>query len=438
VEDGFVVLPGGMRYRYLVLPASARFTPAALKQVRELVTAGATVIGPKPSRSPSMHGYPNADNEIALLAADLWPQAAGAGERRVGKGRVIVGKSFETIFKEDAFAPDFTENSKDSDIRYIHRKTREGDFYFVSFQKEPAEELVLGFRVTGMIPEIWDPATGVMSDVLMYHDNGKSTSVSMRMANHDAKFIVFRKPSQANVAVTELRKDDKTLRSLAGATAGLTELSPELLGSKESNATLVAWESGSYDVGFEDSRRKQVLIEGLPGPEIVQEKWWVSFQKGLGAPEQAVAFNRLESWTKRPEEGIRYFSGSATYAQGVNVSRERLRPGRNVYLDLGDVRHLAEVLVNDKPLGVLWKPPYRVDITSAVMPGANKIEVRVTNVWKNRLIGDQKLPVASRLTWTFYPFYKADDSLVESGLLGPVRLLSSETVRLSDDSETGK
>lgn len=438
VEDGFVVLPGGMRYRYLVLPGSARFTPAALKQVRELVMAGATVIGPKPSRSPSMHGYPNADKEIALLAADLWPQAAGAGERKVGKGRVIAGKSFETIFKEDAFAADFTENSKDSDIRYIHRKTREGDLYFVSFQKEPAEELVLGFRVTGKIPEIWDPATGTMSDVLMYHDDGKSTSVSMRMANHDAKFIVFRKPSKGSVAVTELRKDGKPVRSLAGAIASLPEPSPELSGSSKSNPMLVAWESGSYDVIFQSGLRKQLTTQGLPTPEIVPAKWWVSFQKDRGAPDQAVLFNRLESWTSRPEEGIRHFSGTATYAQGVNVSRQRLRPGRSVYLDLGDVRHLAEVFVNDKPLGVLWKPPYRVDITAAVTPGANKIEVRVTNVWKNRLVGDQKLPVASRLTWTFYPFYKADDSLVESGLLGPVRLLSSESVRLSAGSETGK
>lgn len=438
VVDGLVVLPSGMRYAYLVLPESARFTPAALKKVNELVMAGATVIGPKPSRSPSMSGFPNADKEIIQLTENLWPAAPGAGERKVGKGRVITGKSFETIFKEDAFAPDFTETSKDSDIRYIHRKTREGDLYFVSFQKEPAEELVLGFRVTGKIPEIWDPATGAMSDALMYHDDGKSTSVSMRMANHDAKFIVFRKPSKGSVAVTELRKDGKPVRSLAGAIASLPEPSPELSGSSTGNPMLVAWESGSYDVIFQSGLRKQLTTQGLPTPEIVPAKWWVSFQKGLGAPEQAVEFNRLESWTNRTEEGIRYFSGTATYAQGVNVSRERLRPGRSVYLDLGDVRHLAEVFVNDKPLGVLWKPPYRVDITAAVTPGANKIEVRVTNVWKNRLIGDQKLPVASRLTWTFYPFYKADDSLVESGLLGPVRLLSSESVRLSAGSETGK
>lgn len=182
----------------------------------------------------------------------------------------------------------------------------------------------------------------------------------------------------------------------------------------------------------------QLTIQGLPVPETVPEKWWVSFQKERGAPAGQVLFDRLESWTNRPEEGIRYFSGTAGYTKGVNVSRERLKSGRRVYLDLGDVRHLAEVFVNDKPLGVLWKPPYRVDITDAATPGANKIEVLVTNVWKNRLVGDAKLPVPSRLTWTFYPFYKADDSLVDSGLLGPVRLLSSESVRLTVGSEAGK
>jgi hypothetical protein len=169
-----------------------------------------------------------------------------------------------------------------------------------------------------------------------------------------------------------------------------------------------------------------VDVKNLPAPEIVPEKWNVTFQKDRSAPEGGVPFDKLVSWTNRPEDGIRYFSGTASYDQGVNVSQERLQSGKRVYLDLGDVRHLAEVFVNDKPLGILWKPPYRVDITDVAKPGANKVEVRVTNVWKNRLIGDQKLPAQQRITWTFYPFYKADAPLVESGLLGPVRLLSAE------------
>jgi hypothetical protein len=257
------------------------------------------------------------------------------------------------------------------------------------------------------------------------------------MANSDAKFIVFRKPSKGTVAVTDLLQGGKLIRSLAGGTADLPERSPELRIAK-TNSMLVAWESGSYDVIFKGGVKTSITVESLPMPETVPEKWYVSFQKDRGGPAGQVLFDHLESWTNRPEDRIRYFSGTASYAQGVNVSQERLKPGRRVYLDLGDVRHLAEVFVNDKPLGVLWKPPYRVDITHAVQPGANKFEVQVVNVWKNRLVGDQKLPAASRLTWTFYPFYKAGDSLVESGLLGPVRLLSSESVRLDGGSKIAK
>ena len=435
VENGLVILPGGMRYRYLVLPDSARYTPVALRKVRDLVMAGATAIGPKPSRSPSLHGYPDADKEIAGIAAELWPQTPVAGERKIGKGRVITGKSFETIFKEDGHAPDFNLNSRDTDVRYIHRKTQAADLYFVSFQKEQAEELVLTFRVTGMIPEIWDPASGGIENLPMYHDDGKSTSVPVCMANHDAKFFVFRNPSKGTVAVKNLLQDGKPVRSLTSAVANPPPLLPELRQTKEKEPTLVAWENGNYEVVLEGDVRKRITVQSIPAPVPVSDKWYLSFQKDRGAPDDQILLDRLESWTLRPEEQIRYFSGTASYVQGVNVTREHLKAGRRVHLDLGDVRHLAEVFVNDKPLGVLWKPPYRVDITDAALPGANKITVRVTNVWKNRLVGDAKLPANSRLTWTFYPFYKSEDTLVESGLLGPVRLLCSESVGLSSASD---
>ena len=430
VEDGFVVLPSGMRYAYLVLPDSARFTPGALQQVHELVMAGATVVGPKPSRSPSMNEYPNADKRIQQLAGELWPLAAGPGERRVGKGRVITGKAFETIFKEDSLPPDFSANPEDADIRYIHRKTLGNDIYFVCFQKEQAQELVLNFRVTGQVPEIWDPATGRKSEVLMFRDNGKSTAISLRMENFDSKFIVFAKPEKLRESVVELSKDGKLVRSVERPVAAQSELNPEIQGDLNKEAHLIAWESGEYEARFHDGGKSTVTLKGVPEQELVKGSWTVSFQKKRGAPEGDIPFDRLESWTNRSEDGIRYFSGTANYRKTIKVKADRFEKGRRVYLDLGDVKYLAEVVVNDRPLGVLWKPPYRVDITDAAKPGDNTVDVRVTNVWKNRLIGDQKLPVKSRLTWTFYPFYKPDDSLVPSGLLGPVRLLSSAEVLL--------
>jgi len=416
-----------MRYKYLVRPDSGRYTPAALEKVLELVMAGATVIGPKPSVSPSLSDYPNADKKIQELAAQIWPQTADAAERRVGKGRVITEKSFEKILQKDGLRPDFkaTSQAKDSDVQYTHRVLPKGDLYFVSNQKDRAEEVVLDFRVTGMAPELWDPATGKSTELAMYQDDGTSTTIPLRLDSSGSQFLVFKKAAAKKAPVVELLKDGQSLRSVKGGAVALPENTASIEATAKGGLRLSASEAGRYTLSFADGSKSEVDVKNLPAPEIVPEKWNVTFQKDRSAPEGQVQFDKLESWTKRPEDGIRYFSGTASYEQGVNVSQERLQSGKRVYLDLGDVRHLAEVFVNDKPLGVLWKPPYRVDITDVAKPGANKIEVRVTNVWKNRLIGDQKLPAQQRITWTFYPFYKADAPLVESGLLGPVRLLSA-------------
>ena len=435
VEDGFVVLPSGMRYRYLVLPNGARYTPRALEKVAELVKAGATVIGDKPSRSPSMNNYPRADQAIQKLAAEIWPQTDGAGERRVGKGRVITGKTFETIFEEDALSPDFqaSSNLADSEVRYIHRKLASGEMYYVSNQQERTEELTLQFRVTGLVPEAWDPVTGEKTELVMFHDNGTSTTVSLRMIPYDAQFIVFRKPDGAKDCVTELVKDGKRVRSLTQQAELATELSPTVRAGVNGVAELRVWQSGEYALTFQDGGTKKVAVNDLPTPETLTGSWAVAFPENRGAPAGAIVFEQLESWTQRPEEGIKYFSGTASYRKSITLDAARLQQNRRVVLDLGAVSHLAEVFVNDQPLGVLWNAPFRVDITDAAKAGVNTVEVRVTNVWKNRLIGDAKLPEAERTTWTAYPFYKnePDAPLMESGLLGPVRVLSAETVSIN-------
>ena len=176
------------------------------------------------------------------------------------------------------------------------------------------------------------------------------------------------------------------------------------------------------------------MVNDLPTPETVNGPWTVSFPENRGAPEGDIVFDQLVSWTEYAEEGIKYFSGTARYQKSITVDASRLKPNRRVVLDLGEVSHLAEVLVNGQSLGVLWNKPFRIDITEAANAGENTIEVRVTNVWKNRLIGDVKLPEAERTTWTAYPFYQnePDAPLMESGLLGPVRVLSTESVSINE------
>ena len=407
VEDGFVALPSGMRYQYLVLPDHARYTPAALEKVAELVKAGATVIGRKPSRSPSLSGGADSDAQIQQIAAELWPK--GKGERRVGKGRVIAGKSFEAILAADSISPDF--QSGDDNVCYIHRKLKEGESYFVAYQEDQAKDLSLSFRVTGMVPEIWNPVTGEKVVVANYTDDGVVTTLPIKMDPFGSRFVVFR-PGDTKNAVAKLTQDGH----------------PVLLDGNGLRYTV--WDNGTYAAEFADGANAEATVANIPAPEAVLLGWAVTFQEARGAPEGAIAFNQLISWTERPEEGIKYFSGTATYEKDIHISAERLQEDRRVWLDLGQVEQLAEVSVNGTSLGVLWKKPFKVDITDVVKSGANHVKVKVTNCWKNRILGDWKLPADQKITWTLYPFYHDDKDapLMPSGLLGPVRLLSAESI----------
>ena len=158
--------------------------------------------------------------------------------------------------------------------------------------------------------------------------------------------------------------------------------------------------------------------------EELNKDWSVSFQPGRGAPE-IVAFDRLTSWSDSSIDGVKYFSGTATYSKTIQITESQLAPGAHFMLDLGDVKDLAEVAVNGKYLGIFWKTPFQVDVKAALKPGSNQIVIGVTNLWVNRLIGDQQPYAVKKYTFTDFAPYKADSPLLPSGLLGPLRLLSS-------------
>ncbi len=149
--------------------------------------------------------------------------------------------------------------------------------------------------------------------------------------------------------------------------------------------------------------------------------WSVSFDPNWGGPRSA-QFEQLVSWTKRPEEGIRYYSGTATYKKEFDLPKELRGNSGAVCLDLGEVRNVAEIRLNGKHLGVVWTAPFRVEVTEALKPSGNMLEIDVVNLWPNRLIGDAGLPPGERLTRTNVDAYKPDSPLLESGLLGPVTL----------------
>jgi hypothetical protein len=188
----------------------------------------------------------------------------------------------------------------------------------------------------------------------------------------------------------------------------------------------------------------------------VAGSWEVTFDPKWGGPAKPVTFEKLEDWSKHLEEGIRYYSGTATYRKTMSISPELIGKDRQLHLDLGDVAVMAEVKLNGTDLGILWKPPFRVDITDAVKAGVNTLEVKVVNLWVNRLIGDEQLPEdsdrvgdwgvlkswpqwleqgraspAGRVTFGSLRLWTKNSPLQESGLLGPVRLFVSQRVLMN-------
>jgi beta-galactosidase/beta-glucuronidase len=150
----------------------------------------------------------------------------------------------------------------------------------------------------------------------------------------------------------------------------------------------------------------------------------LAFQTNRGAPAK-ISLSALSSWSENSEAGVKYFSGTGTYAKTIQAPADWFKTGAELWLDLGDVKNLAEVSVNGKPLGILWKTPFRVNVTSALKPGANTLEIKVTNLWVNRLVGDQQPDAVKKYTYTAQQFYRADSPLLPSGLLGPVRIVRS-------------
>jgi hypothetical protein len=157
----------------------------------------------------------------------------------------------------------------------------------------------------------------------------------------------------------------------------------------------------------------------------VEGPWKVSFQPDRGAPP-SITLDKLSDWKDSGDAGVKYFSGVGTYTKTMQAPAAWFKKGSHLWLDLGDVKNLAEVTVNGKDLGVVWHTPYRVDVTSALKPGANEVSIKVINSWVNRLIGDQQ-PGATKYTMADVHPYKANSPLLASGLLGPVAVVRADT-----------
>jgi hypothetical protein len=637
VKDGRLVLPDGMSYRLLVLPQVETMTPPLLRKIRDLVKAGATVVGAPPVKSPSLEGFPECDVEVQALAREIWgsdPAPSSVTERRYGQGRVIwggefspprpkavegpsslqvakwiwragegnaaqavppgnryfrrefvigdpaalesarlaltadnsfdcwlngkpvsrgddfnrvytadaapllapgtnvlavaavnadvspnpagliatltlkdrtgnvtkvatdsswlaaekVGNGWQTnaaadgwtaameigplgmgpwgdvgsggdtedptpdiqllcdLLRRQGVPPDFSfEAQAPADgLRYIHKRIGETEVYFVANKNPQPAQAVCAFRVAGRRPELWWPDTGRRERPAVYDEKDGLTHVPIHFDPSGSVFVLFRAGEKSeNDRVIAVSPD-------AGDTLALRRTKDGI--EAEGRA------AGSFSLKLASGRTRELTLPAPPPPIEINGPWEVAFDSKSGGPAQPVTFAALEDWSKRSEEGIRYYSGTAVYRKTflipVGGAYDRAGGDQRFVLDLGKVAIMAEVKLNGKSLGILWKEPFRMDITEALKAGDNALEIKVVNLWINRQIGDEQLPEDSerngdgtlkswpewvqqgkpsptgRISFTSWRLWKRTDPLVASGLLGPVTVRTSKVVKL--------
>ena len=414
VDAGNLVLPDGMRYRILVVDlADQTAAPEALKKIADLAAAGATVVlgQRRPQVSPGLTDYPASDEAVRAAADKLWGAPSGdpaqPSRRSLGLGSVFTGTPLDEVLRAAGILPDF-EGAGD----YTHRRLAAGDVYFVTGNGTSD----CTFRVAGCEPELWDPASGRICETGCYRATSDGrTSVTVPLARNGSMFVVFRKPALS-----------QRIESMSAPEGGL-----EIVGRTDAGLSVRVWSGSSPTMKTAAGQLVPIAASGLPEPMPLTGPWQVDFAPGWGAPASAV-FDPLVAWDQHPEEGIKHFSGTATYRRTFHLVDEQAR--RLVRLQLGAVHHIAHVRLNGRDLGVVWTDPWSIELTAAVRAGENVLEIDVTNLWVNRLIGDAALPVEKRFTKSnvaLYPDerklrafqgFTAHDPLVTSGLLGPVRL----------------
>jgi hypothetical protein len=357
--------------------------------------------------------------------------------------------------------PDFESQTpaRNSVFRYTHRQLEALDYYFVANKNLNVENALCSFRIQGREPELWWPDTGRIEHVAVFEEKDGVTRIPIRLEPSGSVFVVFPKHTKFKTSpLISVTRDQQTLlttdsKDQPASKTGAPNSLPPITLNRDANGHLKATvaQSGHYELLHANGTRQQFEAPSLPTPLSLGGAWDLRFPPHWGAPEH-IQLPELISWTQHTNAGVRYFSGTATYSKHFDFSPQLQAQNRRWLLDLGKVAVMAEVKLNGKDLGILWKTPFALDVTDALRPGDNELELRVVNLWINRQIGDEQLPEdadrnpdgtlkawpkwinegkpspTGRFTFSSWKLWNKDSPLVESGLIGPVMLHPVQTL----------
>lgn len=385
VENGRLLLPSGMSYRLMLLPDRDDISLEVLKKLEKLVYDGAVIIGKKPERTTSLKNYPECDEDVKIITEKLWGNCDGENVvfNEYGKGKVYWGKTVKQVLEDLDVEPDFTvsgTDNSDKHIDYIHRKTENEDIYFISNSNREIESVSCVFRVDkNKVPEIWDAETGLIQRDIEYSRHGNGISIDLSLDPLASRFIVF--------------KDNRS-------------------GANDNEL--------SYDLQFG-------LVKEQSGNEMtrldITENWEIGFSHDMGAPEN-FSMDELLSWSLIKDEGIKYYSGRATYSKVFNVDKSLLKSNITAFISFENIQEVARVIINNNNCGIVWTPPYRAEITPFLKEGTNEISVEVINTWNNRLVGDVRNPDKKTYTNTnIKNKFRTESPLLPSGLIGKAEII---------------
>ena len=456
VENRTLVAPSGARYRVLWLDRNCEVMSLdILKKIKEFADAGVIICGKEPK---SCAGLKADDRAFASIVDDIWHSrrknvfAKGLEDclRRSGiqpdfratvtspVAEPVVRHSSPTIKATGGSAGHFDKlsdqenaveapaNAPDSygDFKYVHRTLPDStQIYWVRNFSGKDSNVELSFRDGGKFAAIFNPENGDVTDADVKFGNGRST-VSLPLLSADARFVVLSNRPQIKVTIDTVFVN--TTDTTMICTSDSTEVHPvdSLVSAGHFDTSASSAQRKLSDQGISLRDQQNSVAEPVEATTIqtVTSTWQVHFdQKNGGTADEE--FPELVSWTRKENPIVKYFSGTAIYKTTVTIDSTQLATSARIFIDLGVVKNIADLSINGTPAGVLWKAPFRTaDIKPLLKEGDNLLEIKITNVWRNRMIGDvqpgEKHPVTA-----IRRFYKSTDKLLPSGLLGPVQFL---------------